>query len=93
MRAHHVRIDAEFGKPPERIFAQLAEHENLEEVFGAKIERVRDGDGGERNGVGSVRRLQIGPASPFEETVAEFVCPSGSSTGSPGESPCAATSV
>ncbi len=75
MRAHHVRIEHDFAKPPERIFAHLAEHENLADVFGAKITRLRDGDGGERNGVGSVRRLQIGPLPPFEETVTEFVVP------------------
>ncbi len=75
MRAHHVHIEHDFHKPPERIFAQLAEHENLAEVFGAKITRLRDGDGGERNGVGSVRQLKIGPAPPFEETVTEFVVP------------------
>jgi uncharacterized protein YndB with AHSA1/START domain len=73
MRAHHVVVEHRFDKPPEAIFAHLAEHENLAEVFGAKVTRVRDGDGGERNGVGSVRRLQIGPLPPFEETVTEFV--------------------
>jgi uncharacterized protein YndB with AHSA1/START domain len=70
-----VHIEHDFAKPPERIFAHLAEHENLAEVFGAKITRLRDGDGGERNGVGSVRQLQIGPMPPFEETVTEFVAP------------------
>lgn len=75
MRAHHVHIEHDFAKPPERIFAHLAEHENLAEVFGAKVTRLCDGDGGERNGVGSVRQLQIGPMPPFEETVTEFVAP------------------
>ena len=55
------------------IFAYLSEHENLADVFGAKITRLSDGQDGERNGVGSVRRLQIGPLPPFEETVTEFV--------------------
>jgi uncharacterized protein YndB with AHSA1/START domain len=73
VRAHHVRIEHDFTKPPERIFAHLAEHENLAAVFGAKVTRLRDGDDGERNGVGSARRLQIGPLPPFEETVTEFV--------------------
>jgi uncharacterized protein YndB with AHSA1/START domain len=68
-----VHIDHDFAKTPERIFAHLAEHENLAEVFGAKVTRLRDGEGGERNGVGSVRQLQIGPLPPFEETVTEFV--------------------
>jgi uncharacterized protein YndB with AHSA1/START domain len=75
MRAHHVNIDHHFEKPPERVFAYLAEHENLADIFGAKITRLHDGEDGERNGVGSVRRLQIGPLPPFEETVTEFVVP------------------
>jgi uncharacterized protein YndB with AHSA1/START domain len=73
MRAHHVHIEHHFSKPPELVFAHLAEHENLAEVFGAKVTRVRDGQDGERNGVGSVRRLRIGPLAPFEETVTEFL--------------------
>ena len=75
MRAHHVHIEHDFAKPPERVFAYLAEHENLAEVFGAKVTRLRDGGEGERNGVGSVRELQIGPMPPFEETVTEFLVP------------------
>jgi uncharacterized protein YndB with AHSA1/START domain len=73
MRAHHVHVEHDFAKPPERIFAHLAEHENLAEVFGSKVRRLRDGEDGERNGVGSVRELRIGPLPPFEETVTEFV--------------------
>jgi uncharacterized protein YndB with AHSA1/START domain len=73
VRAHHVHIEHRFTKPPERIFAYLAEHENLAEIFGANVTRLRDGDGDERNGVGSVRQLRIGPLPSFEETVTEFV--------------------
>jgi uncharacterized protein YndB with AHSA1/START domain len=74
VRAHHVHIEHEFAKPPERIFAYLSEHENLADLFGTKVARLRDGDG-ERNGVGSVRKVQIGPLPPLEETVTEFVVP------------------
>jgi len=73
VRAYHVHVEHRFTKPPERIFGYLAEHENLGEVFGAKIKRLRDGEDGERNGKGSVRQLRIGPMPPFEETVTEFV--------------------
>jgi uncharacterized protein YndB with AHSA1/START domain len=73
VRAHHVLIEHRFAKGPEAIFAFLAEHENLAEVFDAKVKRLRDGEDGERNGVGSVRELRIGPLPPFEETVTEFV--------------------
>jgi uncharacterized protein YndB with AHSA1/START domain len=72
VRSHHVIVDHHFAKPPERVFAYLAEHENLAELFGAKITRLKDGEGGERNGVGSVRQLRIAPLPPFEETVTEF---------------------
>src|SRR5262245_19848965 len=72
MRALHDHVEHDFAKPPERIFAYLAEHENLAEMFGAKVKRLRDGDV-ERNGVGSVRELGVGPLPPFEETVTEFV--------------------
>lgn len=74
MRAHHVHVEHHFAKPPEQVFAYLAEHENLAEVFGAKITRLSDGEGA-RNGVGSVRKLQIGPLPAFEETITEFVAP------------------
>ncbi len=76
MRAHHVHVEHDFAKPPERIFAHLAEHENLADVFGANVTRLRDGENGERNGVGSVRELRTGPLPPFEETVTEFAAPS-----------------
>ena len=72
MRAHWVHVEHDFGKPPERIFAHLAEHENLAEVFGAKVTRLNDGEDGTRNGVGSRRQLRIGRLAPFEETVTEF---------------------
>jgi uncharacterized protein YndB with AHSA1/START domain len=72
MRAHHVYVEHDFAKPPEAIFAHLAEHENLAKLFGAKVTRLRDGEG-ERNGVGSMRKLKVGPLPPFEETVTEFV--------------------
>lgn len=66
-----VIIDRTFSKPPDRVFAYMSEHEHLADLFGAKVTRLRDGTT-ERNGVGSVRRLKVGPAPPFEETVTEF---------------------
>jgi uncharacterized protein YndB with AHSA1/START domain len=75
MRAHHMIVDHDFPKPPEQVFEYLAEHENLAELFGAQVTRLQDGRDGERNGVGSVRRLKVGPGPPFEETVTEFERP------------------
>ena len=71
MRAHWVHVQHDFPAPLPVVFAHLAEHENLAGVFQAKVTRVRDGDT-ERNGVGSVTIVKIGPAAPVEETVTEF---------------------
>lgn len=67
-----IEIDHAFAKPVERVYAHLAEHENLGPLFGAKVTRVRDGDS-ERNGVGSVRALRVAVLPPFEETVTEAI--------------------
>jgi Polyketide cyclase / dehydrase and lipid transport len=67
-----IEIDQDFTLPVSRVYAYLAEHENLVGVFGAKIARVRDGDTS-RNGTGSVRQLRIGLLPPFEETITNAV--------------------
>jgi uncharacterized protein YndB with AHSA1/START domain len=66
-------FDQDYPQPPEQVFAYLSEHENLGELFGAEITRLRNGTDGNRNGVGSARELKVGPFPPFEETVTEFV--------------------
>ena len=66
-----VIVKHDFELPPSRVFAYLAEHEHLAAIFGAKVKRIKDGET-DRNGVGSVRELQIGPLPPFQETVTEF---------------------
>jgi len=68
-----VTIDRDFTLPPERVFAYLAEHENLEPLFGAKIKRLSDGSDGTRNGPGSSRQMRLGPLPPFVETTTEVV--------------------
>jgi uncharacterized membrane protein len=67
-----LEIDHDFTKPVERVYAHLAEHENLGPLLRAKVSRVRDGDT-ERNGVGSVRALRVAVFPPFEETVTEAI--------------------
>ena len=62
-----VHVVHTFTSDPATVFDALSEHENLGPVFGAKIARVSDG-GSSRNGVGSTRRLKIGPLPAFEET-------------------------
>jgi uncharacterized protein YndB with AHSA1/START domain len=67
-----VEITQEFTLPVERVYAYLAEHENLGPLFGATVTRVKDGDTS-RNGVGSIRSLKVGPLPAFQETVTEDV--------------------
>lgn len=71
MRAYWVHVEYDFHAPPREVFDYLAEHENLSELFGAGIQRLKDGDS-ERNGVGSVRSVKIGPAPAVEETITGF---------------------
>jgi len=73
MSKERVHVSYDFAKPVDAVFDYLAEHENLAVVFGVKIRRVKDGSDGNRNGVGSVRELKMGPGlPPFEETTTVF---------------------
>lgn len=63
-----VHVTHTFASDPATVFEALSEHENLGPIFGADIQRVKDGDTS-RNGVGSVRSLKVGPMPAFEETV------------------------
>ena len=67
-----VDVTHEFALPVDRVYAYLAEHENLGPLFGARIRRVRDGRTS-RNGEGSVRSLRVGPLPSFQETVTRAV--------------------
>lgn len=71
--ASPLHVEYDFTKPPDRVFAYLSEHENLEPLLGARITRLNDGTDGERNGVGSSRKMKVGPLPPFVETVTEVV--------------------
>lgn len=64
-----VLIERDFEQSVDRLFDYLSEHENLGAIFPFRVERVRDGENGNRNGVGSVRRLSLRGLMPFEETV------------------------
>jgi hypothetical protein len=70
---HTVHVTQDFSAPVEKVFAYLAEHENLNVLFApARVERIADGEDGERNGVGSARKLSFWGALPFVETVVGF---------------------
>lgn len=68
-----IVMEQDFALPVDRVFAFLAEHENLNHLFPAKVTRLKDGADGTRNGEGSVRALKIGPLPAFEETNTKVV--------------------
>lgn len=68
-----ITVEQDFTLPVERVFAFLAEHENLTALFPAKVTRIRDGVDGSRNGVGSARSLRIAILPPFVETTTKVV--------------------
>ena len=62
----------DFDAPVERLYEYLSVHENLKVLFGIDVKRIAEGTT-EPNGVGSVRKLSLKGAMPFEETVTEAV--------------------
>ena len=72
-RVQRVHVTQNFPQPVEELFAHLSEHENLAPLFGAKVRRLNDGADGTRNGVGSARRLRVGPLPSFVETNTEVI--------------------
>ena len=67
MSQQKVEVVQDYSKPVAEVFAFLADHNKLGKVFGIPVRRIQDGDDS-ANGVGSVRRLGIGPLA-VEETV------------------------
>ena len=72
MGEQHIYIMQLFNAPVDAIFDILTDHESFGQVINAKIKRVIDSQGDNKNGVGSVRRISTFPAPAFEETVVAF---------------------
>jgi uncharacterized protein YndB with AHSA1/START domain len=68
-----VTVDRNFTQPPERIFAYLADHRNLEPLFDVKITRLTAGDDGTPNGPGASWSMKLGPLPSFVETLTEVI--------------------
>ena len=64
---HRIELSHQSQLPVAQLFDALADHNRLGKVFGAPVRRVREGDT-EVNGVGSVRKIGVGPLG-VEETV------------------------
>lgn len=71
MSSQFIQMNVEFNAPVDTIFATLSDHEAMGSILGAKVKRVKDGQGSV-NGIGSVRRITPVPLADFEETVTAF---------------------
>ena len=72
MAQYRVRLVQKSRLSLQELFDTLADHEQLGSVLGVPVRRVQDAQGGDVNGIGSVRRIGFGPLS-IEETVTESV--------------------
>lgn len=68
---HRIDIAHESRLPISHLFEQLADHNQLSQVFGVPVRRIRDGET-TLNGVGSVRKIGPGPLG-VEETVTHMI--------------------
>ncbi|WP_372966476.1 SRPBCC family protein [Marinobacter sp.] len=71
MAVYTIKINETFSVPRNKVFALFADHYRFGNMIGAPVKRVKDSDQADPNGVGSVRKVGIGPFS-LEETVLEF---------------------
>lgn len=71
MTRHTIEIEETFDLPRSRVFALFADHRSFGRLLGARARRIRDSVQADPNGIGSVRRIGIGPVS-LEETILNF---------------------
>jgi hypothetical protein len=64
---HRIELTHQSRLSVAQLFEALADHNRLGKVFGVPVRRIRDGDT-ELNGVGSIRKIGVGPLA-IEETV------------------------
>ncbi|GGC80164.1 SRPBCC family protein [Marinobacter halophilus] len=71
MAMYHIEINETFDVPRRKVFALFADHHRFGKMIGAPVKRIKDSDQADPNGIGSVRKIGIGPLS-LEETVLGF---------------------
>lgn len=72
MPKHHILIEKEFESSLPEVFQIICDHENFGKLIGANIVRIKEGNDGITNGLGSVRKIVISPLPSFEETVTSY---------------------
>ena len=70
----HISITQSFNAPKKEIFDYLSDHNNLSSILGAQIKRIKNADGDNPNGLGSVRSIGMG-IELLQETVTKFEAP------------------
>lgn len=70
----HISITQTFNAPQKEIFDYLSNHNNLSSILGAQIKRIKDAEGSNPNGAGSVRSIGLG-IEILQETVTNFEAP------------------
>ncbi len=71
MASHTIDIEETVAVPRSRVFALFADHSRFGKLLGAPVKRIKDSEQADPNGLGSVRRLGIGPIG-LEETIIRF---------------------
>ena len=66
-----IQMSQSFNAPRQEIFNYLSDHENLGSILSANIKRIKNSDGNNPNGVGSVRSIRMG-IEILQETVVTF---------------------
>ncbi|WP_404369101.1 SRPBCC family protein [Marinobacter sp.] len=71
MATYSIEIEETFAVSRERAFALFADHERFGKLLGVPVKRITDSEQADPNGLGSVRRIGIGPIG-LEETIIRF---------------------
>ncbi len=71
MAMYTIEINETFDVPRRKVFALFADHHRFGKMIGAPVKRIKDSDQADPNGIGSIRKIGIGPLS-LEETVLGF---------------------
>ena len=67
-----IEIIQTFNKPVEKVFTDLSDHATFGDIIGANIQRVKDSQDTDKNGLGSIRLIKSFSVPPFEETIVAF---------------------
>jgi len=66
-----ITIQQKFQAPISEVFGKLSDHEAFGKICGISMLRMKDGEDS-ANGLGSIRKISIGPLPSFEETITQF---------------------